>query len=230
METTTNHRSRLWVAIAVVALVVVAVAVLSSIDGGDGFTLVAGATPGSYFAVFGLIACDAVIPIFPGETTLNAASTLASQGKLDLGFVILAGALGAIVGDSALYWLARLSSKRVEPQLDRARRNKNVASALDFLDRGAPMLLLTGRYVPGLRFVINSTMGINRMPYFSFLPWSALGGALWSVYTCLLAYWVGSTLDDYPLASMVISGAVTTAIIGVFFVRERRKRRSVSAS
>src|SRR4029078_12742014 len=51
-----------------------------------------------YLAVFFLIVGDAIIPIFPGETTLNAASTLAAQGDLELGLVMLAGALGAIVG------------------------------------------------------------------------------------------------------------------------------------
>ena len=40
---------------------------------------------------------DAVIPIFPGETTLSAASTLAADGELELPLVMLAGALGAIV-------------------------------------------------------------------------------------------------------------------------------------
>jgi membrane protein DedA with SNARE-associated domain len=34
---------------------------------------------------------DAVLPTFPGETTLNAAATLASQDQLELGLVVLAG-------------------------------------------------------------------------------------------------------------------------------------------
>jgi membrane-associated protein len=50
-----------------------------------------------------LVFLDAVVPVFPGETTLNAASTLASQGTLDLWLVILAGAFGAIADDSSLY-------------------------------------------------------------------------------------------------------------------------------
>ena len=52
---------------------------------------------------------DAVIPIFPGETTLSAASTLAAAGDLELGMIMLAGAVGAILGDSSLFWIARLS-------------------------------------------------------------------------------------------------------------------------
>jgi hypothetical protein len=90
----------------------------------------------------------------------------------------------------------------------------------------AKVLLTFGRYVPGLRFVVNATMGLSALPYREFLPWSALGGVLWSSYTCLLAYWIGSTLEDFPLASVVISGVVTTAIMGLVFVRERHRRRA----
>lgn len=213
--------------VALVGLVAGAAIVLVSLFGGDGFGLIEGGSGDSaYLPVFGLVAADAVIPIFPGETTLNAASTLAANGELELGWVIVAGALGAVVGDSALYWIARRSSARIEPQVERARRNPRVKSALDFLDRGAPVLLTFGRYVPGLRFVVNSTMGMTEYPYRRFLPWSALGGVLWSTYTCVLAYKVGSTLDNYPAASIVISGAITTVLMAVGFLIMRRRDRA----
>jgi membrane-associated protein len=214
-------------AVALVGLVAGVAVVLVSLFGGDGFGLIeAGSGDGAYLPVFGLVAADAVIPIFPGETTLNAASTLAADGELDLVWVIIAGALGAVVGDSALYWIARRSSARIEPQVERARRNPRVKSALEFLDRGAPVLLTFGRYVPGLRFVVNSTMGMTEYPYRRFLPWSALGGILWSTYTCVLAYKVGSTFDNYPAASIVISGAITTALMAVGFLIMRRRDRA----
>jgi membrane protein DedA with SNARE-associated domain len=214
---------KLLAAIGIAILLIGVVAVLFSIDDGDGFSLVDGQTPGSYLAIFALIGLDAVIPVFPGETTLNAAATLAAADELSLGLIILAGALGAIVGDSALFFIARRGSSVVEPQLERAKRNAKIASALSFLDRGAPMLLLVGRYVPGLRFVINSTMGLSGMPYRSFIPWSALGAAIWSTYTCLLAYLVGSALDDYPVASMILSGVITSVLIAIFFIYQRRQ-------
>jgi membrane-associated protein len=219
------------IALALVAVVVALVALLSAVDGGDAFSL-ADSDPAalSYLSIFLLIAGDAVIPIFPGETTLNAASTLAAQGSLELPLVIVAGALGAIIGDSTLFWLARRNAHRVRPQLERAEANKNVATALEYLGENAKVLLVFGRYVPGLRFVINTTMGLSDRPYRSFLPWSATGGALWSTYTCLLAYWIGSALEDYPLGSVIISGAVTTVFIAIYFVRERRRRRAATAS
>ena len=160
----------------VVVLIVALVAVLFTIDTGDGFGLVdSDSVALSYLSIFLLVAGDAVIPIIPGETTLNAASTLAAQGSLSLPVVIVAGALGAIIGDSTLFWIARKNTSRMRPQLDRARANPRVRSALGFLGDNMKILLVFGRYVPGLRFVINSTMGLSETPYFSFLPWSGDG-------------------------------------------------------
>jgi hypothetical protein len=45
---------------------------------------------------------DAICALLPGETTLNAASTLAANGELELWLVIVAGAIGAIAGDSVI--------------------------------------------------------------------------------------------------------------------------------
>lgn len=215
-----------WLALLVVGIA--AVVILVSIGGDDGFGQLQPDNPTrTYFLVFFLVAADAVVPIFPGETTLNAASTFAADGDLELWLVIVLGALGALVGDSSLYWIARRSSARITPQLERARKNTRVAAALEFLDRGAPVLLVFGRYVPGLRFLINSTMGMNRYPYGQYLPWSALGAALWSTYTCVLAYKVGSSLDNYPLASVYISGLITAVLMAaIFLVVRRRDKRS----
>ena len=154
--------------------------------------------PFAYFMVFLLIALDAVCPIFPGETTLNAAATFAAQGKLELVPIIVAGALGAIVGDSSLFWLARRFSHRIDAQVTRAKANAKVRQAFDLLDSSAGVLIIGGRYVPGMRFVVNATMGLSDIAYRRFLMWSVISGILWSTYTTVLAYEIGKALGDYP--------------------------------
>jgi membrane protein DedA with SNARE-associated domain len=214
----------------VLVLVVVAF-VLHIASGSDGFSLI-DETSGdlSYLAIFLLVFGDAICPILPGETTLNAASTLAAQGVLDLGLVMVAGAAGAVLGDSTLYWIARIGGKRFQPRLDKPMHNEQVVAALNFIGSRAPLLLVVGRYVPGLRFVINATFGLSAYRYPHFLLWSAIGGTIWSIYTCGLAYLVGTALADFPLASVIISGAITTAALGVIFLVVRRSRKEAVAS
>jgi membrane-associated protein len=184
----------------------------------------------AYLLCFLFVWFDAVIPIFPGETTLSAASTLAAEGELELGYVMLAGALGAIVGDSSLFWIARTSRERVQDKLDAALDNPKVAMVWESLQRSPGLLIVVGRFVPGMRFAVDASMGLSTYPYRRFLAWSILGGTLWSVYTCALAYKVATTLSGYPLASMIISGLITTAaIFADFFVARHRSKKRAAA-
>ncbi len=198
---------------------------LHAAGGDDGFDLAGTASGGwAYVAVFALVFGDAVCALLPGETTLNAAATLAADGSLRLWLVIVAGALGAVVGDSAVFWIARAGSKRFAAQVDKARSNPKVQSVLGFMGSSAPLLLVAGRYVPGVRLAVNVTMGASDIAYRRFLVWSSLGGTLWAIYTCVLAYLVATALSGFPLASVVISGAITTIAIGVLFLVVRRRR------
>jgi membrane-associated protein len=165
----------------------------------------------------------------PGETTPNAAATLASEGVLNLGLVMLAGAAGAVSGDSALYWIARSNRQRFQPRMDAAMRHEQVSAAMRFIGSSAALLLIFGRFVPGLRLVVNATLGLAAHPYRNFLLWSTIGGTAWSVYTCGLAYLIGTALAGFPLASVIISGAITTLAIGVVFVVARRHRSAEEA-
>ena len=225
-----SRSRKLLIVAGAVGVVVGVAATLNYISDNDGLSLIDPSNPRrSYVTVFLLVALDSVVPIFPGETTLNAASTAAAQGTLDLPPIIVMGALGAIVGDSALFWIARRSSKRVAPQLEKVRANQRIKQVLAIMDSSAPLLIVGGRYVPGMRFVVNATMGLSDIPYRRFLPWSVLGGVLWSAYTCVLAYKIATTLAEFPLASVVISGLITTVIIAVIFVIVRRRKRAVAA-
>src|SRR5262245_65813594 len=225
------HRPAVLVTLAVLILVIVVAVILHMTSGGDGFSLIdEGSGDLSSLAIFLLVFGDAICPILPGETTLNTASTLAAQDVLDLGIVMLAGAAGAVIGDSTLYWIARVGGKRFQPRLDKPMHSEQVVAALDFIGSRAPLLLVVGRYCPGLRFVINATFGVSAYPYPTFLLWSAIGGIIWSVYTCGLAYLVGTALADFPLASVIISGVITTTALGVLFLIVRRSRREEAAS
>ena len=117
-----NRRIVFCTVVALAGLVVLAVAeaILVSVTDTEQLLLDAGSGFTAYLAIFGLVFADAIVPIFPGETTLNAASVLASQGQLELELVIVAGALGAVLGDSTLYWIARTGPRKLKARLESA--------------------------------------------------------------------------------------------------------------
>lgn len=99
-----------------------------------------------------------------------------------------------------------------------------MASGLALLGRSGPLLIAFGRFVPGVRFAVNVSMGLIEYPYLRFLLFSAIGGVAWATYTCVLAYWVSTALADFALASIVISGIVTTVLVaGVYWIDRRRR-------
>lgn len=219
-----SRRTIFWIIAGLCAVIILAVvgAILYSFFNED----VVGASEGflAYLTVFALVFCDAIVPIFPGETTLSTASVLASQGTLELELIIVAGALGAILGDSALYWIARTGPRRLKARLEAtSQKDERVAKGLALLGRSGPLLIACGRFVPGVRFAVNVSMGLIEYPYRRFLLFSAIGGVLWASYTCLLAYWIGTSLADFPLASILISGVITTALIAVVYLIDRRR-------
>ena len=77
---------------------------------------------------------------------------------------------------------------------------------------------VAGRFVPGMRFVICVTMGLERYPYRKFLPYSLLGGFFWAGYNCAFSYLIGSTrLGEYSLLSLLTSAAVTGGILTLLY-------------
>lgn len=170
--------------------------------------------------IFGFVVFDAIIPIFPSESLLTTASNLAAQtgSSIELWRVILAGAAGATVGDSILYWLSRtLLHRSMADRLEKAEENAKVAQALEMLGSTAPLLIVFGRFVPGLRFVVGAMMGLSRYPYRRFLLWDAIGGTAWASYTCLVSYAVASLIEDKPIVSIAASALVTTALLGLLY-------------
>jgi membrane protein DedA with SNARE-associated domain len=178
------------------------------------------------YLIIGLfVVFDAIIPIFPSESLLTTASNLAAQSgsNIELWKLVVAGSVGAIVGDSLLYWLSRTVLRRsMSDQVERASRNPKVARSMEVMGQTAPLLIVFGRFVPGLRFMVGATMGLTRFPYPRFLFFDVIGGVLWASYTCVFSYLVASVIQDKPFLSIAVSVVVTTALLGLLYFPIKR--------
>lgn len=180
------------------------------------------ATDHGYFAILGIVAGDGVFPLFPGETVIVTGGTLASTGSLSLIGVILAGAAGAVIGDSGAYWLGRAGGERIRSFFARVAGHDRTVAAERMVQRRGPALVFVGRFLPGIRLAINLSCGAGQMDYKRFLIFDALGALLWSTQAAGLGYIFGKSFEDRPWIGLLIALGVAVVVAGAVALREHK--------
>ena len=179
-----------------------------------------------YAAVVLVVAGDGVFPAFPGETAVVAAAVLASQGTLNLYLVILAGAAGAMLGDSTAYFIGRGGQDRIRRALVRVAGEERVTIAENMVERYGPALVFIGRFLPGLRIAVNMSCGAGQMRYPRFLLFNGLGAFFWSTQAALLGFFAGKAFADQIWVAFAVAIGITLLVgAGVAYNERRRLRR-----
>lgn len=172
---------------------------------------------------------DSVIPIVPSETTVIIGGVAVSTGEAPypLWAVIIAGAVGAFLGDNTAYsigrWWAPAFERRAERKLKfRAR----LGWAREQIEERGGMLLITARFIPGGRTVLTLSSGITRQRRPWFVKWTMIAATIWAVYAAGLAYIVGQPFkDDHTTAFLVAFGTAMAVNVLIEVVRHVRNRR-----
>lgn len=186
-----------------------------------------------YWMVFAAIAIESMGIPFPGETALLAGATYAgATGNLNIALVILAAAMGAIIGDNLGYLIGRYGGYRLLGRVARYIRldQSHLDAAQRYFARHGNKTVFLGRFMALLRAWAAFLAGVNQMPWRAFLLWNALGGIVWAVIYGTLGYALGNNL---PLLGQVVHtlGVVGVALTVAFVLavivywRMRRKRR-----
>jgi membrane protein DedA with SNARE-associated domain len=169
---------------------------------------------------------DSVFPVVPGETTVIAGGVAAGAGDQSLLLVILAGALGAFIGDNLAYTIGRRFEGRVRRWATRkpARLARLDGAGAQIRKRGG-LLLITARFVPGGRTILTVSSGITHQPRRWFAFWVAIAGLVWASYAAILGYIFGQTFeDDHALAFWLAFGTALGITFLVEVVRWLRDR------
>jgi len=185
----------------------------------------------SYAVVFLVAAleCSAFLGLLvPGESFLLACGFLAHRGLLSLDAVIVAGVLGAIVGDNAGYamgrrlgesWLLRVGSRfGVTPE--------RLTSTQEFFSRHGSKAVFLGRFVGYARTLVPFIAGMANMPKRSFFAYNASGAVLWGSAVVLLGYALGASwrVAELWLGRWSLGLLALSVILGIVLAMRRRLR------
>jgi membrane protein DedA with SNARE-associated domain len=195
------------------------------------------------YAVFGLMAIDAVLPAF-SELVMVYAGALAAGAfagqHVDLfgtrisshawGFVAmaLAGTLGYLVGGIAGWAIGFYGGRPLlenhgrwlhlsPPKLDRAER---------WFDRWDDWAVLIGRVTPVIRSFISIPAGIFRMPFWRYVVLTLIGSAIWAFALAGAGYGAGSSYEHFHRDFRFVDYAILVAIIALAAYLIFRWRRS----
>lgn len=149
-----------------------------------------------------------IFPPTPSEFLYPLAGKLAYDGDINLIAVMLAGAIGSMVGAFVFYHLGYyLGDERVRGFIERYGQLKlwrwhiNIFTvetydrAMTLFEKHGNIIVMVARTLPLIHGVISIPAGVSRMNLSKFLFYSFIGALLWIVPTVLLGYFLGSQWD-----------------------------------
>jgi membrane protein DedA with SNARE-associated domain len=146
----------------------------------------------SYTSVFFLMALESSIFPVPSEAVMIPAGYLASQGKLNLVFLLLSGTFGSMLGATVNYYI--LGQWIGKPFLEKygkyflINHEKYLQAETLFL-RNDRLYTFLGRLIPVVRHLISIPAGVFRMNFPIFLLLTGLGAALWCSVLLFVGYY-----------------------------------------
>jgi membrane protein DedA with SNARE-associated domain len=176
-----------------------------------------------------VIALESLGLPLPGETVLIAAALYAgSTGRLDIGAVVLAAALGATLGNFVGYGIGRTlgapALARYGPRIGFDHRRVLLGQYL-FRHYGGLVIVL-GRFTPLLRAFAALLAGANRMPAGRFAVWTVVGSVLWTALMGYGAHALGKGMEHLaaPVGIALAAVAVVLLVGGILLIRRHERR------
>src|SRR6187549_608296 len=165
-----------------------------------------------------------------GESLLMLAGYFAHSGYLDLGAVIATAFAGAVCGDQFFFHVGRNHATRLFERFPRL--HDKVLIAVHRAERHQNLVVLSMRFLWGLRIALPLAMGMTRMNGLKFFWLNLLSAAVWAALFAGLGYGthqlVNQVVDDlhryeWWIAGGVLAGAVIT--LAIRWVGARRPAR-----
>lgn len=187
------------------------------------------------YVVVGLsVLLDVFVPVLPSGVLVITAATAAAAGSgaatgqvpgevPDILALTLCAATASVLGDLVAYRLAWRGGARLDRAIARSRRLTSAQERLGAaLARGGGALVVLARFAPAGRSVVSFGAGATHRSARDFLPWSALAGLAWAVYSVALGYFGAQWLGATWLATAVSVGALFAAgAVATYLVRRR---------
>ena len=177
--------------------------------------------------VWALSLIDGFFPTVPSESVLVTLGSLStSTGRPYFWLLVLAGWLGALMGDHIAYYLGRWIGWSRFAFFRQGRGRAAIDAAQRGLDSHALIYFMTARFIPLGRTAVNLTAGALNYSRRKFTHRIVPATLLWALYSTTIGAVAGRWFHDHPLLGIVVALAIAL-ITSIILERIARKLRAV---
>lgn len=156
-----------------------------------------------------------------GEAVVITGGVLAQRGLLPIWGVAAAAAAGSCLVDQLWFWLSR--RYRDHRWVRKATHKPAFARALRWLERYPKPMILSFRFIYGLRTVSPVAIGTSTIPSRTFVPLNIVAAAIWGPTIAWAGYAFGSALGTWlhDLESLILLaiGALLVVPLALLLMR-----------
>jgi membrane-associated protein len=183
-----------------------------------------------YLGIFVIVFLESgVFPPLPGDSLLFTAGLLVAVLNLNLFFLIflifiatfLGGVLGYEIGVN-LEKLHRFSFFR------KILTHEHIEKTHKFFTQYGKFAVIISRFIPVVRTFVPIVAGIARMEYMSFIKYSLISSALWSIVMTLLGFFLGRVfpqIKDY-VSFVIVLIIILSALPLIWEVFKNRRKKN----
>jgi len=196
----------------------------------------------NYWVITLLMTLESTVVPVPSELVVApAAYKAAEDGELSVFLIVLFATLGADLGATINYVVARYLGRPVVYAFANSRlgrlcllNDKKIQKTEDYFNEHGAVGTLIGRLVPGIRHLISIPAGLAQMNYSRFLLYTTIGAGVWNIILAALGYYMQSVLPQDQMLTAVeqYSHEIGLAMLGLFLLfivylvyKEQRKKK-----
>lgn len=181
-----------------------------------------------YGGIVFLMALESSFIPFPSEIIILPAAYLASQGQMNVYYVVISGVAGSLIGAIFNYFLALYLGRKIVYSLSETRlakilliNSKKIEKSENFFLKYGNVSTFFGRLIPVIRQLISLPAGFSKMNFKNFIFYTFLGSAIWVIILAVLGYQFGANidkiLDSFKLIKHFIIYAIILALAVIIF-------------